>query len=111
MNQSSQQELDAVMERCNPPLETFFTKLNVLSELHPGAETKRARLLGGKIERRDGPNPDKTEQIGSLVVFEAVDLEQAVDLALLHPTTQIEEAEQYGWRMEVRPLIDPKEAE
>ena len=110
MNQSSQQELDAVMERCNVPLEDFFTKTNVLYEWHPGAETKRARLLGGKIERQDGPNPDKTEQIGSLVVFEAVDLEQAVDLALLHPTTQIEEAEQYGWRMEVRPLIDPKEA-
>jgi len=44
-------------------------------------------------------------------VFEADDLEQAVDLALLHPTTQLPEAQKYGWRMEVRPLIDPKEAE
>ncbi|WP_426355346.1 YciI family protein [Exiguobacterium sp. R-39] len=110
MNQSSQQELDAVMERCNVPLEDFFTKTNVLYEWHPGAETKRARLLDGQIQHQDGPDPDKTEQIGSLVVFEAVDLEQAVDLALLHPTTQLPEAQKYGWRMEVRPLIDLKEA-
>ena len=56
MNQSSQQELDAVMERCNVPLEDFFTKTNVLYEWHPGAETKRARLLDGQIQHQDGPD-------------------------------------------------------
>ncbi|WP_214765990.1 MULTISPECIES: YciI family protein [unclassified Exiguobacterium] len=110
MNQSSQEELDAVMERCNPPLEDFFEKTNVLYEWRPGEETKHARLLDGQIERQDGPDTRKAEQIGSLILFEADDLEQAVDLALLHPTTQLAEAEQYGWRMEVRPLLDVKDA-
>ncbi|ASI35371.1 MULTISPECIES: YciI family protein [unclassified Exiguobacterium] len=110
MNQSSQEELDAVMERCNPPLEQFFKQTRVLQEWHPGADTKQARLSGGQIERQDGPDTRKAEQIGSLILFEADDLEQAVDLALLHPTTQLAEAEQYGWRMEVRPLLDVKDA-
>ena len=106
MDQSSQEELDAVMERCNRPLEQFFKQTRVVQEWHPGTDTKRASLSGGQIERQDGPDRHNSEQIGSLIIFEADDLEQAVELALLHPTTQIAEAEQYGWRLEVRPLLD-----
>lgn len=64
MDQSSQEELDTVMERYNRPLEQFFKLTRVVQEWHPGADMKRASLSGGQIERQDGPDRHNSEQIG-----------------------------------------------
>lgn len=38
------------------------------------------------------------------ILIEAQDMEDAIRIALLHPTTQVVEGEQFGWRIEIRPV-------
>jgi hypothetical protein len=42
--------------------------------------------------------------LGAIFIIEATDMEEAVRIARLHPTTQIPGGEQLGWFLEVRPI-------
>jgi hypothetical protein len=42
--------------------------------------------------------------IGSVLLIEAKNMEEAIQIASLYLTTQAAEGEEYGWRMEVRPV-------
>lgn len=104
MDALSKEEIDALMSHCDALMNTFNKQVNVLSDWHPGLATQALYWRDGVVQSNDEPDRSSGEQIGSLIVFEARDLDQAMELAFLHPTTQVAEGESYGWRAEVRPL-------
>ncbi|WP_294746252.1 YciI family protein [uncultured Exiguobacterium sp.] len=104
MDALSKEEIDALMSRCDELMNTFNERVNVLSDWYPGLTTHAFYWRDGVVQTNDEPDRSHGEQIGSLIVFEARDLDQAMELASLHPTTQVAEGETYGWRAEVRPL-------
>ncbi|EPE61269.1 hypothetical protein L479_02335 [Exiguobacterium sp. S17] len=42
--------------------------------------------------------------MGSAFLIEALDMEDAIRIASLHPTVQVQEAEELGWRLEIRSI-------
>jgi hypothetical protein len=42
--------------------------------------------------------------LGSAFLIEARDMEEAIRVASLHPTTQVDAGEQFGWRIDIRPI-------
>jgi len=42
--------------------------------------------------------------LGGVFIVEAPDFGEDVRLAKLHPTTQMEEGVELGWRLEIRPI-------
>ncbi len=104
MDALSKEEIDALMSRCDELMNTFNERVNVLSDWYPGLTTHEFYWRDGVVQTNAEPDRSRGEQIGSLIVFEARNLDQAMELASLHPTTQVAEGEAYGWRAEVRPL-------
>ncbi len=104
MDALSKEEIDALMSRCDELMITFNDQVNVVSDWYPGLATQEFYWRNGVVQTNTEPDRSRGEQIGSLIVFEARDLDQAMELASLHPTTQVAEGETYGWRAEVRPL-------
>lgn len=58
----------------------------------------------GKVVVTDGPFVETKEMIGSALIVEAENLAEAIQVATLHPSLQMAEADQFGWRMEIRPI-------
>jgi hypothetical protein len=65
---------------------------------------KIVRHRGGKRLVTDGPFVESKE-IGGVFVVEAGSLDEAVELASLHPAGRM--GEELGWHVEVRPLFTP----
>ncbi len=89
MDVLSKEEIDALMSRCDALMNTFNKQVNVLSDWHPGLATQTLYWRDGVVQTNDEPDRSSGEQIGSLIVFEARDLDHAMELASLHPTTQV----------------------
>jgi hypothetical protein len=60
------------------------------------------RPRGGKPVTTDGPFVETKEQIGSTIIIEAKDLNEAVRIASMHPAAHL--GESLGWGVEVRPF-------
>jgi hypothetical protein len=97
-------EIEAVMSECQPHLEKFYDSGNVLIDAGLELETKSLRRVNGKVTVTDGPFTETKELIGSIFLIEAEDMDEAVQLAALHPTTQVSSGEDFGWRIEIRPV-------
>ncbi|MEH7440733.1 YciI family protein [Bacillus sp. JJ1122] len=97
-------EIDAVMSECQPVVENFYESGKVLIDAGLESETKSLRRVNGKVIVTDGPFTETKELIGSIFIFEAEDMDEAIQLASLHPTTQISRGEEFGWRIEIRPV-------
>ena len=50
----------------------------------------------------DGPFAETKEQIGAFFIIEARDLDEAMEVASLHPAAHL--GENVGWAIEVRPI-------
>jgi hypothetical protein len=97
-------EIDAVMSECQPIVENFYESGKVLIDAGLESETKSLRRVNGKVIVTDGPFTETKELIGSIFIFEAESMDEAIKLASLHPTTQIDRGEEFGWRIEIRPV-------
>lgn len=97
-------EIEAVMEECQPHIETFYKSGKVLLDAGLETETKTLRRTDGKVMVTDGPFTESKELIGSIFIIEAEDMEEAIRLASTHPTTQVSRGEEFGWRIEIRPV-------
>lgn len=97
-------EIEAVMEECQPHIETFYNSGKVLLDAGLETETKNLRRSDGKIMVTDGPFTESKELIGSIFIIEAEDMDEAIQLASTHPTTQVSQGEEFGWRIEIRPV-------
>ncbi|MDR7074240.1 YciI family protein [Fictibacillus barbaricus] len=97
-------EIDAVMSECQPHIEKFYESGNVLIDAGLDSETISLRRVDGKVIVTDGPLTETKERIGSIFIFEAESMDEAIQLASLHPTTQISKGEEFGSYTEIRPV-------
>lgn len=104
MNARPREEIEAVMSECQPVIENFYESGKVLLDAGLESEVKSLRRVNGQVVVADGPFKETEDLIGSVFVFEAESMDEAIKLASLHPTTQISRGEEFGWRIEVRPV-------
>ena len=104
MTALSKTEMDGLWSQCRPHMEELY-KTGKLT-LDAGLEliTKRLQRVNGKVRVTDGPYAESKELIGGAFLIEAQDIEEAIELASLHPTTRVAEGEELGWRLEIRPI-------
>ncbi|MFI8684649.1 YciI family protein [Rossellomorea sp. NPDC077527] len=91
--------IETVMSECGPHLDTFYKTGQVLLDVGVEQGEKQVRRNSGQVKvtasQEDG------EKIGSVFILEAVNLEEAIRVASLHPSVQVEAGEEFGWRLEV----------
>jgi hypothetical protein len=94
----------AYMDKCRVHDEELASDARV--RLYAGLEGggKVVRQRGGSRLVTDGPFIESRE-IGGVFVVEAASLDEAVELASLHPAGRM--GEELGWHVEVRPLFTP----
>lgn len=97
-------EIDAVMRECQPHMEELYRSGDVIVDAGLALETKCLRRVNGKLRIVDGPYVETKEMIGSAFLIEARDMEDAIRVASLHPTTQVSAGERFGWGIEIRPI-------
>ena len=67
--------------------------------LQPASVAVTLRFQGGKVMVTDGPYAETKEQIGGILILEAVDLNHAIQLMSKHPGVR-------GGPFEIRPAAD-----
>ncbi|MBS2969573.1 hypothetical protein J9317_12440 [Metabacillus sp. KIGAM252] len=97
-------EIEAVMSECQPYIEKFYESGKVLLDAGLESEIKSLRRVNGKVMTTDGPITKTKEMIGSIFIFEAENMDEAIQQASLHPTTQVSKGEEFDWYIEVRPV-------
>ncbi|PFA62875.1 hypothetical protein CN378_17700 [Bacillus sp. AFS015802] len=102
MDRKSKEEIDAVMSKCGPHLSDFYSTGQVMLDVGVEQGVKQMRRSGGQVVVDD--THERAEQIGSVFIIGAEDLEDAIRIASLHPSVQVEEGEEFGWRLEVHPI-------
>jgi len=104
MDSRPRAEIDGIMGECPPHMEALYQTGQVIVDAGLANETKNLRRVNGKLVVTDGPFVETKELLGSAILIEAEDFDDAVRVAALHPTTQIAAGESLGWRLEVRPV-------
>ncbi|MTH54858.1 hypothetical protein GKZ89_15760 [Bacillus mangrovi] len=104
MDERPRAEIEEVMNECQPHIENFYDSGEVLLDAGLESEIKSLRRVNGKIIATDGPLTKTKERIGSVFIFEAESMDEAIQLASLHPTTQVSKGEEFDWRIEIRPV-------
>lgn len=97
-------EMAAIGRACQPHDEELQRSGHLL-EVASLAATKDSvslRPRGGKVTVTDGPYAETKEQLGSFFLIEARDLNEAIQVASLHPAARLNE--QLGWGIEIRPI-------
>jgi hypothetical protein len=101
-NALSKSELDAMIADC----QTYDTELQKTGHLVSGMslswDSTTLRWRNGKLSVTDGPFAATKEVVGGLVIIEARDLNEAIQVASLHPAARM--GEELGWGVEVRPI-------
>ncbi|WKA59296.1 YciI family protein [Planococcus shenhongbingii] len=98
------EEIDAIMLECQPHLEELYKSGHVLVDAGVAQEVKSLQRVGGKIQVGDGHLTQLDKLIGSAFILEAQNIEEAIQVASLHPTVQVSRGEQLGWEIEIRPI-------
>lgn len=57
------------------------------------------KVRGGKVLRTDGPFAETKEQLGGVILIDARDMDQAVEIAAGIPMARL-------WSIEVRPILE-----
>ena len=70
--------------------------------LHATSAAKSIRPRNGRPTVTDGPFIETKEQLGSFFIVEAESINEAVQIASLHPAALM--GEEYGFGIEVRPI-------
>jgi len=97
MNEKTDLEIDQIMATCEPYLQELYASEQVLLDMGLEASMKQLKRESQEISITDGPVTASKEVMGSAFMIEAVDMEDAVRIASIHPTTQVPEAEALGW--------------
>jgi len=104
MNVLPKGEIEAIMSECSPHLEKFYLSGQVIMDVGVETEVKSIRREKGNIKVTENALVEFDERIGSVFLIEANDMEEAIRIASLHPTTQLDAGEELGWRIEIRPV-------
>jgi hypothetical protein len=104
MDERSKDEIEAIMSECGPHLHKFYKTGKVLMDVGVERVVKSLRRENGEVKVMDNPLVQTNEMIGSVFLIEANDIEEAISIASLHPTAQLNVGEELGWRIEIRPV-------
>ncbi len=104
MRTRTKNEIDAVMAECQAHLEVLYASTRVLCDIGITEENTFLRRENGNLTVTDTSAGKRSEMIGGAFLLEAQDMDEAIRLASLHPTTQVLAGEQLGWRTEIRPV-------
>jgi hypothetical protein len=93
-----------IMTRCFAQCRPFRATGKVVAEesLEHAARAKSIRPRDGKPFVTDGPFIETKEQLGSFFVVEADSIDEAIEIASLHPAARF--GEEFGFGIEVRPI-------
>lgn len=100
----NEQDLAEIGRVCTPmdqELRRTGQLVEVASLARP-ADSVSLRPRGGKVTVTDGPYAETKEQLGSFFIIEARDLNEAIQVASLHPAARVNE--HLGWGVELRPI-------
>jgi len=101
-NAMSKSQLDELMAKIMVYDEELQRSGHLVSGMSLGWSATTLRLESGKLAITDGPFTATKEVVGGLVIIEARDLNEAIQVASLHPAARI--GEDLGWGVEVRPI-------
>jgi hypothetical protein len=101
---TSPEEMKAVVTQCEPLDKALQAtgKMELVASLAPTKDTVSVRPRNGKPSVTDGPYVETKEQLGSFFLLEAKNIQEAVELASMHPAANL--GENMGWGIEVRPI-------
>jgi hypothetical protein len=102
MTALSQSELDELIRNCQLYDQELQKSGHLISGMSLGWGATTLRLRSGKLSITDGPFAATKEVVGGLVVIEANDLNEAIQIATLHPAARM--GEDLGWAVEIRPI-------
>jgi hypothetical protein len=97
-------DVDTLTRNCQAHDEALHQsgRLIAVASLGPTRATKSVRPKQGNAWVTDGPFAETKEQIGSFFIIEARDMDEAIEVASLHPAAHL--GENMGWAIEVRPI-------
>lgn len=99
----SEDERMELGERCAPMDEEFRATGRIRVQASLGDEGRTFIRPGDSgTTVTDGPFAEAKEVVGSFFIIEADDLEEALEVASLHPAARI--GADLGWKIEVRPI-------
>jgi hypothetical protein len=98
----TQSEMDALIRNCRTYDEELQKSGHLISGMSLGWGATTLRLRNGKLSITDGPFAATKEVVGGLVLIEAKDLNEAIQVASLHPAARM--GEELGWGIEVRQI-------
>lgn len=104
MSKLSKADFEALKERCNVHDEELRRTGAVRSVEPLEWDVTTVRPRGGKPTVVDGPFVETRDVVGSYMIIEARDLNDAIRIASLHPAANM--GEDLGWGIEIRPIAD-----
>ena len=102
MNEKTNEEMEDIMSRCEADLTRFYESGHVTHDFGLESKVKQVKRVSNHVQLTDSKGTD--EGIGSVFIIEAADFDEALQIASLHPSVQAREAEELGWRIEVRAI-------
>lgn len=103
MNVLPEAAVASVMDQCRPHLKNLYGSDQLLLDIGVATESATLHRVAGRVVRVDGV-ADGTDEVGSVFLIEADDFDEAVRIASLHPTVQVETGTELGWHIEIRPV-------
>jgi hypothetical protein len=97
-------DMKALVSQC-PPKDAQLKatgQLRLSASLGEPATTIRLQPRGGKTQKIDGPFSEAKELVGGLFIIEAVNADEAVKAASLHPAATL--GERAGWYIDMHPI-------
>jgi hypothetical protein len=104
MDTLSKTEIEALMGECGPHTKELYRTGQVLLDVGVDVKSKCLRRVNGKLMTSDGPFIKGREMIGSAFIIEASDMDDAIRVASLHPSAQLDAGEKFRWGIEIRPI-------
>ena len=101
---TSPEEMKAIVAKCEPLDKALNAtgKMEMVASLAATKDTVSVRPRNGKPTVTDGPYVETKEQLGSFFLLEAKDMQEAIQLASMHPAANL--CEKMGWGIEIRPI-------
>jgi hypothetical protein len=104
-DKATPEQMQAVVSKCGPLDSALYAtgKMDMVAALAATKETVSVRPRNGKPTVTDGPYVETKEQLGSFFLLEAKDMQEAIQIASMHPAANL--GEDMGWGIEVRPIV------
>jgi hypothetical protein len=100
----SKEEFASIVEKCQV-YDAELQRTGAVRTVEPLEwDVTTVRPRNGKPTVVDGPFVETRDVVGSFMVIEARDLNDAIRIASLHPAANM--GEDLGWGIEIRPIAD-----